>query len=162
MELDFIRELGYRALDNRLKRISDRMAHDTRKFFKEIELDVEPSWHLIFKLLKESEPLTMVELADRLGYSHPSMVAMLKKMTNKGYLISKKDHADKRKQQITLSAKSMSLLPKLEKIWTSCENAIYIMLQEDLTILKHLDGIEEAMREKSFHERFYTEYLKIE
>ncbi len=77
--------LGHRALDNRLKRISDKMTHDTRKFFKEIDLDVEPSWHLIFKLLRDNEFLTMVELAELLGYSHPSMVVVIKKMTIKGY-----------------------------------------------------------------------------
>ena len=125
MERDFIKELGYRALDNRLKRISDRMSHDTRKFFKQIDMDVEPSWHLIFKLLRENDGLTMVEIAEQLGYTHPSTVVLLKKMTAKGYIISEKDPDDKRKQNIKLTQKSYDLFPELEQIWESCENAIY-------------------------------------
>lgn len=160
MERDFIKELGYKAFDNRLKRISDRMTHDTRKFFKQIDIDVEPSWHLVFKLLKENDRLTMVEIAEQLGYSHPSMVVLLQKMTAKGYIISERDADDKRKQNIKLSQKSYDLLPQLEQIWNSCENAIYKMLKEDLSIIKHLDEIEEALKDVPFNERFYNEYYK--
>lgn len=160
MEKDFIKKLGYRALDNRLKRISDRMSHDTRKFFKQIDIDIEPSWHLVFKLLRDYKILTMVEIAEYLGYSHPSMVVLLKKMTAKGYLVSKKDAIDKRKQNIKLSQKSFDMLPKLEQIWNSCEDAIYKMLKEDLTILKHLDEIEASLKTTPFNERFYNEYKK--
>ena len=158
MKRDFIRESGYRALDNRLKRISDRMSHDTRKFFKQIDLDVEPSWHLIFKLLREHQSLTMAEIADQLGYTHPSMVVMLKKMTDKGYIFSERDSKDKRKQNIRLTQKSYDLLPELEEIWQSCERAILKMLNEDLSIITHLDQIEEALKQIPFNERFYDEY----
>lgn len=160
MEKDFIKELGYRALDNRLKRISDRMSHDTRKFFKHIDLDLEPSWHLVFKLLRENDMLTMVEIAEQLGYTHPSTVVMLKKMKNKGYIVSQRDAADKRKHNIKLTQKSYDLLPELERIWNSCENAIYKMLKEDLSIIGHLDEIEASLKAIPFNERFYTEYQK--
>ncbi|MEJ1221834.1 MarR family winged helix-turn-helix transcriptional regulator [Sediminicola sp. 1XM1-17] len=160
MERDYIKELGYKALDNRLKRISDRMSHDTRKFFKQIDLDVEPSWHLVFKLLKENKALTMVEIAEQLGYTHPSMVVMLKKMATKGYIASEKDAVDKRKQNIKLTQKSVDLLPELEQIWSSCEDAIFKMLNEDLAILKHLDDIETSLKSIPFNERFYNEYKR--
>ena len=160
MERDFIKELGYRALDNRLKRISDRMSHDTRKFFKQIDIDVEPSWHLVFKLLREKNTLTMAEIAQQLGYTHPSMVVMLKKMTVKGYIVSEKDSVDKRKQNIKLTKKSNDLLPELEQIWNSCENAIYKLLNKDLSIIKHLDKIEASLKAIPFNERFDNEYEK--
>lgn len=160
MERDFIKELGYKSLDNRLKRISDRMSHDTRKFFKQINIDVEPSWHLVFKLLREENMLTMVEIAEQLGYTHPSMVVMLKKMTSKGYIRSERDALDKRKQNIKLTQKSIDLLPELEHIWNSCEDAIYKMLKEDLSILKYLDDIEASLKSIPFNERFYNEYQK--
>jgi DNA-binding MarR family transcriptional regulator len=160
MENDFIKELGYKALDNRLKRISDRMSHDTRKFFKQIDIDVEPSWHLVFKLLREHKILTMVEIAQQLDYSHPSMVVMLKKMTAKGYIVSEKDATDKRKQNIKLTQKSIDLLPDLEQVWNSCEDAIFKLLKEDLSILNHLNEIEASLKTTPFNERFYNEYKK--
>ena len=158
MKIDFIKEQGYRALDNRLKRISDRMSHDTRKFFKQVDMDVEPSWHLVFKLLRDYNMLTMVEMAQQLGYTHPSMVVMLKKMAAKGYIVSEKDTTDKRKQNIKLTQKSFDLLPELEHIWNSCEDAIYKILKKDVSILKHLDEIEESLKNTPLNERFYNEY----
>lgn len=160
MDKDFIIELGYKALDNRLKRISDRMSHDTRKFFKQIDIDVEPSWHLVFKLLKENKIMTMVEIAEQLGYTHPSTVVMLKKMTEKGYIFSEKDTIDKRKLNLKLTQKSIDLLPKLESIWNSCENAILKMLNQDLSIIKCLDNLEASLRDIPLNERFYNEFRK--
>ncbi|MBC2838615.1 MarR family winged helix-turn-helix transcriptional regulator [Robiginitalea sp. SC105] len=162
MDKDFIKALGYRALDNRLKRLSDKMMHDTRKFFKLIDMDVEPNWHLVFKLLKENETLTMVEMADQLGYTHPSMVVLLKKMTAKGYLTSETDPDDKRKQNVRLTQKSLDLMPQLEQIWDSCEHALYELLQEDLAILANLDHIEASLKAKPLNERFYEAYHQTE
>ncbi len=57
MDFDFIKELGYKALDSRLKRISDRMSHDVRKFYKEFGIDVEPNWYLVLMLLQKKGDL---------------------------------------------------------------------------------------------------------
>ncbi|MFT5169186.1 MAG: hypothetical protein ACI8P3_004434 [Saprospiraceae bacterium] len=53
------------------------------------------------------------------------------------------------------------MLPELEKIWGSCEKAILQILDEDLSILAHLDDIEISLKTTSFHNRFKNEYLKI-
>ena len=91
------------------------------------------------------------------------MVVMLKKMAAKGYIISERDSVDKRKYNIKLTRKSYDLLPELEQIWTSCENAIFKLLKEDLSILHYLDQIEESLKTVSFNERFCNEYYdKIE
>lgn len=51
--MDFIKTLGYKALDSRLKRISDRMSHDVRKLYKEIDIDIEPNWYPHFYVTAE-------------------------------------------------------------------------------------------------------------
>lgn len=161
MNVDFIKDLGYKALDSRLKRISDRMSHDVRKLYKELNIDVEPNWYLVFMLLQKKETLSIADIAELLGYSHPSLVITVKKMSEKGYLKIKKDSSDKRKQMISLSGKAVKLLPHLEMIWDSCERAILAMLEEDLGILTHLDNIDGALKKTSFHNRFKEEYLQL-
>lgn len=160
MDFDFIKELGYKALDSRLKRISDRMSHDVRKFYKEFGIDVEPNWYLVFMLLQKKGEVSITDIAGPLGYSHPSVVVMIKKMTEKGYLIIKKDGTDQRKQMISLSPKAVEMLPELEQIWDSCEKAILKVLSEDLSILSYLDTIDQQLKNESFHDRFKQEYLK--
>lgn len=156
---DFIKNLGYKSLDSRFKRISDRMSHDIRKLYKELDVDVEPNWYLIFMLLQKKENVPISFLASQLGYAHPSVVVIIKKMNNKGYLSIKQDHFDKRKQLISLSDKAFQLIPKLEMLWDSCEKAILEVLDNDLTILNYLDAIDSKLEETSFHFRFQQEYL---
>lgn len=159
MSLDLIKDLGYKALDSRFKRISDRMAHDVRKLYKELNIDIEPNWYLIFMLLQQKGEISMVTIADSLGYAHPSVVALVKKMAEKDYLLVKKDQVDKRKQMVSLSPKAVEMLPQLEQIWHSCESAILELLAEDLAILQYLDGIDMALKTTSFHQRFKQAYL---
>lgn len=160
MDFDFIKELGYKALDSRLKRISDRMSHDVRKFYKEFGIDVEPNWYLVFMLLQKKGEISITDIAEPLGYSHPSVVVIVKKMTEKGYLVIKKDSTDKRKQIISLSPKAIEMLPELEKIWDSCEKAILKLLSDDLSVFNYLDRIDQELKSESFHHRFKQEYLK--
>lgn len=160
MDFDFIKELGYKALDSRLKRISDRMSHDVRKFYKEFGIDVEPNWYLVFMLLQKKKEMSITDIAEPLGYSHPSVVVIIKKMAEKGYLIIKKDSTDKRKQLVSLSSKAIEILPQLEQIWDSCEKAILQLLTNDLSILSYLDTIDKELKNDSFHHRFKQEYLK--
>lgn len=132
--MDFIKTLGYKAFDSRLKRISDRMSHDVRKLYKEIDIDIEPNWYLIFMLLQNRGEISIADIAESLGYSHPSVVVIVKKMSEKDYLHMQKDKDDKRKQLVSLSSKATEILPELELIWQSCESAILKLLSDDLSI----------------------------
>jgi DNA-binding MarR family transcriptional regulator len=160
MNSDFIKDLGYKALDSRLKRISDRISHDVRRFYKELGIDIEPNWYLIFMLLQNAEEIPIAAIAECLGYTHPSVAIIVKKMAEKGYLHVKKDSEDKRKQLVSLSDKAMKMLPQLEQIWHSCERAILKMLADDLGILHYLDSIDMELKNKSFNNRFKEEFLK--
>ncbi|WP_172278094.1 MarR family winged helix-turn-helix transcriptional regulator [Chryseobacterium sp. LAM-KRS1] len=158
MNNDFIKELGYKALDSRFKRISEKMAYSVKKLYKDLDYDIEPNWYLIFMILRDKGELSLIDIAESLGYSHPSVVVTVKKMAAKDYLDVKKDDSDKRKQIVSLSPKALRLMPEFEMLWNSCEAAILKVLQEDLTILKYLDTIEASLEETSFYYRFKHEY----
>ncbi|AMR40229.1 MarR family transcriptional regulator [Elizabethkingia anophelis] len=158
--MDFIKTLGYKALDSRLKRISDRMSHDVRKLYKEIDIDIEPNWYLIFMLLQNGGEISIADIAESLGYSHPSVVVIVKKMSEKDYLHIQKDKDDKRKQLVSLSSKATEILPELELIWQSCESAILKLLSDDLSIFSFLDDIDAELKANSFYNRFKQEYQK--
>lgn len=160
MNTDFIKELGYKAFDSRLKRISDKMAHSVKKMYKSLHLDIEPNWYLIFMLLKNNEGLSIADIAERLGYAHSSVFITVKKMSDAGYVKLMNDKSDKRKQKVSLSAKALKSLPMLEQIWDSCEAAILQVLDEQLGIFDYLDKIDNHLDQTPFHQRFKQEYLK--
>lgn len=158
MHYDLIQQLGYKALDTRLKRISDRMIHDVRKLYKELGLDIEPRWYLVLQLLKEKESLSIVDIASHLEFAHPSVVVLIKKMQSEDYVTLYKDSKDQRKQIVSLSKKAKQRLPELEQLWESCDSALLEVLENDLSILEYLDRIEQQLKQQSFYERYKTAY----
>ncbi|MCJ8153019.1 MarR family transcriptional regulator [Chryseobacterium sp. SSA4.19] len=158
MNSDFIKELGYKALDSRMKRISDRISYSVKKLYKENNMEIEPHWYLVFMLLQHKDKMSIAEIAEQLGYSHPTLVITIKKMNAKGYLTVVNDEFDKRRQIVSLSEKAVSQMPDFEILWKSCEAAILSILDHDLGIVQHLDRIDEAIEKTSFYYRFKQEY----
>ena len=103
MEQDFLRELGLLSVVTRLKRLSELMIHDGRRVYKELDMDIEPNWYVIFRLLQKYEELTVMEISDKIGFAHPSVISMVNKMIKAEYLQESKCGLDNRKRLIKLT-----------------------------------------------------------
>ncbi|WP_431121915.1 GNAT family N-acetyltransferase [Flagellimonas flava] len=152
MEPDFLQELKHLGFTARIKRLNESIVASTLDHYASLNLVLEPNWHVIFLLLKQRDTLTVTEMAQTLGFSHPAMIKTTRKMKEQGYLEHQKDALDQRKILIRLSKKGKRLLPKFEKEW----NRIQEVLQEvvDDTLLKKLDTLEHNLKELSFSERY--------
>lgn len=153
MQDDLIRALGYANLDTRLKRISDKMSHSIRAMYKQLNIDIEPNWYLVLVLVKETPTISVMEIANRLKFTHQSIITMTNKMCANGYLIHSKDKIDKRKTVFQLTAKAEEKLPTLLQIWEHGKVAIFEMLDKDISIIKHLEVLESNLEKQSFGER---------
>ena len=80
MSNDFLYEMGYPGITARLKRLNDLFVVQTKQFYKEFDIDIEPNWHMIFVLLEKEEKLSITEIADFLQISHPGVIKLVKKM----------------------------------------------------------------------------------
>lgn len=153
MNNDFLVEMEYPGLTARLKRLNDAFVYQTREFYKEKNLAIEPNWHMVFLLLEKHEQLTVTEIADALGLSHPAIVKLMTKMKNKGYVSSVKDKKDKRKSQLQLSKKAKKELPKLHKYWDAGVEALKEMMNDNQELLKQLQIVEDNMDELDYKSR---------
>lgn len=156
MSADLLRELGHLALATRMKRISDRMIHSGREMYKRLGIDIEPNWYMIFKLLQKHETLTVMEIANYLQLSHPSVITIIDKMSKNDYLNLERSKADGRKQLVRLSAKAHEKLPELEKIWEAGTESMGLMMQA-YDILSILDFMEDALEYSDFKTRTIEE-----
>ena len=162
MKYDFINELGYLALATRLKRISDAMIHSGRQMYRDLGIDIEPNWYLIFKLLKKYERLSVTEMAAKLHFSHPSVITMLNKMEANGYLTNSIDETDSRKKYYQLSDKASKKLPELEVIWEAGTKRVADLFPSDSDFLKQLESIEIQLSKEDFRQRTLNELEKDE
>lgn len=151
-EQDFLKDLGFLSFVTRLKRVSDAMLHDGRKLYKELGMDIEPNWYVIFKLLEEYGEMTVTEIADTIGFAHPSVITIVNKMMKAEYLESNQCSNDSRRRLLTLSEKAKVKLPDFNKVWKAGTTGTKRMLA-DTDALNFLDSLEEKIKEKGFRER---------
>lgn len=156
MKYDFVNELGYLALATRLKRISDAMVHSSRTMYKSLGMDIEPNWFLIFKLLAKHDQLSVTEMAKKLHFSHPSVITMVSKMKERGYLWTFNDPDDSRKQQFSLTEKAHDEIPDFEKIWAAGTEAVGQLFADD-SFLNQLEMLEVKFSQSDFMERTLNE-----
>ena len=149
---DFLKELGYLGFTVRLKRLSDAMMHEGRRMYSELDIDIEPNWFVIFKLLKSRGQMSVMDISESIMLAHPSVIAITNKMIDKGYLNSEKDKHDSRKRVLDLSARAIKMLPEYEKIWKAGEDGIEKALS-GLDALDLITTLENKYYNKGFAER---------
>lgn len=155
-EKDFLKELGYLGFTTRLKRISDSLMHDGRKMYKELAVEIEPNWFVIFKLLIKYEKMTVTEIAENIQMSHPSVIAITNKMLDKQFLISIKDKDDSRKRVLYLSKKAVDNMPKYQKIWDAGVSVMDKVL-DGLDALNFISEMENRFNNSGFKKRTLTQ-----
>lgn len=153
MRNDLIREMGYLALATRLKRISDKMTHSTRLMYRNLNIDIEPNWYLVLIIVKQNPNVSVMSIAKSLGFTHQSVITITNKMVKKDYLQVSKDENDKRKTIFNLTQKTNKILPKIEQIWDYGKEVIYELLNENISIIEHLEVLESNLEKASFGER---------
>lgn len=156
MKYDFVNELGYIALATRLKRISEAMVHSGRQMYKTLGMDIEPNWFLIFKLLQKYDQLSVMEMASKLHFSHPSIIGMVNKMEANDYLESSTDKTDSRKRQFRLTKKAMSNIPEFQKVWEAGTIGMQKIFPDN-SFMHQLEAIEIQLSQSDFMERTLKE-----
>lgn len=150
---DFLTEMEYVGLTSRLKRLSDSLLYSTKELYRTEGLDIEPNWNLIFILLQERETMTITEISETLQFSHPAVVKILNKMKKNGYVATRTDTKDKRKQLLTLTEKAHDQLPLFEKYWTAGRQTVMDLLADSSHFLEEFFRIEEKLNERDYKDR---------
>ncbi|WP_299533540.1 MarR family transcriptional regulator [Ulvibacterium sp.] len=160
MHKDLVRQLGYANLDTRLKRISDHMSHSLRAMYRNLQMDTEPNWYLVLFIVREQPNVSVMEIAERLKFTHQSVMTITNKMIDKGYLKSEKDKIDKRKTIFKLTEKAENNLPLFTKIWEIGKKVMLELLDQNIEIMEHLERLEANLHKASFGERIAEELKK--
>ena len=150
---DFVSQLGFLSMAARMKRLSDHIMHSARQFYKEANIDIEPNWYLVFLLLKEHQCLSITEIGEQLQFSHPSVIAMVRKMRENGYLRCATDPDDSRRQLVKLSSKAYDRLPEFEVMWHAAYESVRALLDNDEGFLLKLDELLDHYKEEDFKTR---------
>tara|TARA_R110002096_G_scaffold16898_9_gene57933 strand:- start:54427 stop:55368 length:942 start_codon:yes stop_codon:yes gene_type:complete len=152
--MDFVRELGVLALGSRLRRLSDRIMASGQQVYRMTEIDFEPRWFPVYRLLADGGSKTVGDCARELGLTHAAVSQTAAAMAKRGITTSREDSDDARRRLLELTDKGRGLLPQLRHIWSDIEASISDVVEYGgVDILAALAGIEQALTVQSLSER---------
>jgi len=149
-----IDELGELALSTRLMRLSEWTRRDVTKIYREYGIAFESKWFPVLYVLSRRGPLGVVELAQELGYSHPSVIALVREMEKQKLIRSAMSKADGRKRMLELTPKAMEWEKKMQPLWDRMRVVAAQIYNNGSSLLKALADAEDALNASSFYDRF--------
>ncbi|AZA59908.1 MarR family winged helix-turn-helix transcriptional regulator [Chryseobacterium indoltheticum] len=151
--MNVINESGTLALSTRLQRLSEQLRKEGALVYKEFGIDFEPKWFPVVFTLHHKNILSVVEIANEIGYTHPSTISLLKELEKQQMIISKKDKTDERKRLIELAPKGIELIEKMKPAWEIISKVLEEIADNENHLLKAINEAEEKIAKQSFLQR---------
>lgn len=155
---DFLRDLGWRAVGSRMRRLADRVFADVAGIYADDQVQFEPRWFPLINLLGRCGPTPVVEAARRLGQSHPAVSLFARELAAAGLIRFRTDRADERKRVLTLTPRGAGLYRQLAALWERIDRAAQGWARDaGVDALDALARLEDALAARGLRERVRTE-----
>lgn len=152
--MNLINELGELAMATRLMRLCEQTRKDTTRIYKEHRLAFEAKWFPVLYVLSRKGPLGVIELADEIGYAHPSVIALIKEMQKQKLVKSTASKHDGRKRMLSLTPKARNMIAEFTPLWNDFRAINQIIYNNGSSLLKAVEDCETALSKESFYERY--------
>lgn len=152
--MDFMAEMAELALASRLRRLSDTYWQGVTATYRQFGVDFDVRWATIFVLIARQGPVAVMEIADRLGISHPAVIQVTNELEKRELVVSAKSEQDGRKRLLTLSEAGQTMLPTLQPLWDA-----FVVVNREMVarqthnLLLSLGEMETQLAERSFYDR---------
>ena len=149
-----IEEIGILALASRMKRLYDQIQQQVKATYTAYQLDFDPKWFTVTYALIENKQASITELANILGFSHPSIIRIVKELEKAGWVTSKINPEDGRVRLLSLSETALQKVPQLQQIWQDMRKAVERMNAEgQVDFWAGLRELEASLSKTSFRDR---------
>jgi len=151
--MNIIDESGILAISTRLQRLSEQLRKDGAMIYQSFGIDFEPKWFPVIFTLHHKKMLSVVEIANEIGYTHPSTISLLKELEKQKLIQSKKDKQDERRRLIILSPKGLELIEKMKPVWELVSKVLGEIADNKNHLLAAINEAEEKIAMQSFYQR---------
>jgi DNA-binding MarR family transcriptional regulator len=159
--MNVIDESGILAIATRLQRLSDQIRKDGFQVYKAHGIDFEPKWFPVMYTLFHKPVLSVVEIANEIGYTHPSTISLLKELEKEKLIRSKKDKIDERKRLLQLTEKGQILVGQMQPVWDVLKMATAEMIDTENNLMRAIEEVEGQLKEKSFFDRAAAQMKRV-
>ena len=148
-----IDQSGILAISTRLQRLSDALRKEGQLIYQSFGIQFEPKWFPVVYALHLKASMSVVEIANEIGYAHPSTISLLKELEKQQIIKSKKDKTDERKRLIVLTTKGKELVDAMKPVWDNMEKALEQIADNKNNLMEAIIEAEQKLKESSFLER---------
>lgn len=152
--MNIINDLKELALATRMMRVAEQTRKDVSRIYKEHELEFESKWFPVLIVLSKKPGIGVVELADEIGYTHQSVIALVKEMQKHKLIKSTSSKTDGRKKLLSLTSKSMDMIEKFQPLWADFMEINKAIYHNGSNLLKAIEDTESALEQESFYDRY--------
>ncbi|MBQ7422496.1 MAG: GNAT family N-acetyltransferase [Prevotella sp.] len=152
--MDFFKRTGEMAIGSRLRMLADRVTADAALIYNMYGVDIKPKWFPVFFVLAGGKALSVTEIAEMIGHSHPSVSNIVKEMKARALVRERKSKADARKTELVLTKKGRELAAQIEDQCHDVDAAVRMMNREvENHLWESIGEWERLLDEKSLSER---------
>ncbi|WP_433629487.1 MarR family winged helix-turn-helix transcriptional regulator [Chryseobacterium cucumeris] len=151
--MNVINEAGILAISTRLHRLSEQLRKDGALIYKAFGIDFELKWFPVIFTIYKKEMASVVEIANEIGYTHPSTITLLKELEKQELIQWEKDKQDERKRLFKLTSKGQELIEKMKPVWELMSHILGDIADNKNNLLTAIDEAEEKIANQSFYQR---------
>lgn len=144
------------VLGNLLQRLTENLRKEAQLFYRSQNIDFEPKWFPVIYVLSQRKAISVVELSQEIGYSHPTTISLLKELEKKALIGSTKDAKDERKRLITLTDKANELIQQLQPLWAVMTQALVELTDTENNLYKAINEVNQNLKTKNLFDRMTT------
>lgn len=151
--MNVIKEAGILAISTRMHRLSEQLRKDGAMIYKAFGIDFELKWFPVIFTIYKKELVSVVEIANEIGYTHPSTITLLKELEKLELVEWKKDKQDERKRMFQLTPKGKELIEKMKPVWELMYQVLGDLVNNQNNLLEAINETEEKIMNQSFYQR---------
>lgn len=152
-EADHSRASGAAALGARLRRLSERIDREAARVYDHAGLHFEQRWMGVLSLLAECGAMSVGDLSQALGISHPSVSQTRRSLQEAGLVTEQVDELDARRRNLLLTPAGNAAIKDFRPIWAALIKAAEDLDRDAHGLIGPLNRFEDALNERSLDQR---------
>jgi DNA-binding MarR family transcriptional regulator len=129
--MNFYEELEFLILGSRLRRLSEAFLSEINRTYQAAGIPFDASWFPVFYLLSQNNSLSIKELSDTTGVSHPAASQLVANLKGKKLIKTTTSSDDGRRQLVQLTKAGHALLERILPVWDAVKASMEELAASD-------------------------------
>ncbi|MBD1395444.1 MarR family winged helix-turn-helix transcriptional regulator [Mucilaginibacter glaciei] len=139
--MNLYQSLGYLVFGSRLRRMSEAFLTEINRIYQGKGIDFDASWFPVFYLLSKNDSLSIKELSEQTGVSHPAASQLITNLKSRELVETTVSTDDGRKQLVQFTDKGLALLTQILPVWDAITISMTDLADSDPKIAEILPAL---------------------